>query len=65
MSPRDLAEYPALMDAKAVSKVYGYTVNTVRKMWQERNPKLPVPCVTRPYKVRKEDLLRHFNRMAA
>jgi hypothetical protein len=65
MTLQDWKAYPGLLTAHDISAIYGYTVNTVRKMWQQRNPKVPTPCVVRPYKVRREDARRHYERLQA
>lgn len=65
MTQSDWRAYPPLLTAYHISAIYGFTVNTVRKMWQQRNPKVPTPCMTRPFKVRREDARRHFERLSA
>lgn len=65
MNLHDWKAYPPILRAQHISEIYGYTVNTVRKMWQRRNPKVPAPCQSRPYGVRREDARRHFERMEA
>ena len=57
--------YPALLNAYHVAEIYGRRVGGVRKAWQERSKKLPTPCQSRPYKVRKSDCRRHLERMSA
>lgn len=56
---------PALLDVHHIARIYGRKVGGVRKAWQERSDKLPTPCQSRPYKVRREDARRHFERMSA
>lgn len=65
MTLQDWRAYPPLLDAHHISAIYGFTVKTVRKMWQTRNPKVPTPCMSRPYKVRRDDAKRHFDRLSA
>lgn len=65
MTIQDWRAYPPILRAEHIAAIYGYTVNTVRKMWQERNPKIPTPCQKRPYGVRRTDAQRHFERMEA
>lgn len=58
-------QLPNLLDAHQVAVIYSRKVGGVRKAWQERSPKLPTPCQSRPYKCRKSDVRRHFERMTA
>jgi len=65
MTLQDWRTYPPILRAAQIAAIYGYTVLTVRKMWQQRNPKIPTPCQSRPYGVRREDARRHFERLSA
>jgi hypothetical protein len=64
MTLTDWKAYPPLLDAHHISAIYGYTLKTTRKMFQQRNPKVPTPCQARPYKVRREDARRHYERLS-
>ena len=54
--------YPKTMRAEHLSDVYGYTVLTIRKMAQQRNPKIPTPSTSRPFGWNRADVQRHYER---
>ena len=64
MSDVEWSKYPALLTAYHLAEIYTRKVGGVRKALQQRSPKLPTPCQARPYKVRKADCQRHFQRMS-
>jgi hypothetical protein len=47
-----------------LARLYPYTLLTIRKMAQRRNPKIPTPCGSRPFVFRRDDVKRHFDRLA-
>ena len=57
--------FPPLLTVGHLSAIYGRTVNGIRKGLQQRSPKLPTPCLSRPFMVRRSDCKRHFARMSA
>src|SRR5688572_2352102 len=59
----DWRRYPALLDVHHLAEIYSRAVGGVRRALYERDPKLPTPCQVRPYKVRKDDCKRHWDRM--
>lgn len=61
----DWRRYPSLLDAHHLAEIYARTVGGVRKGLSERSRKLPTPCQVRPFKVRKDDCKRHWDRMQA
>ena len=65
MSRQEWLTYPPMLTAQHLSVIYGYTLLSTRKMLQQRNPKLPTPCQVRPFRVRREDAMRHFSRLSA
>lgn len=65
MSAVDWTRYPALLGVGHLAEIYARKVNGVRWGLRTRSKKLPTPCQTRPYKVRKDDCKRHFDRMVA
>jgi hypothetical protein len=65
MSAVDWTRYPALLDVRHLAEIYARKEAGVRRALWERSKKLPTPCQTRPYKVRKDDCKRHFERMEA
>jgi hypothetical protein len=54
--------FPATLRAADVSRLYGYTVRTVRNMAAARNPKIPTPSTSRPFGWNREDVRRHYLR---
>lgn len=60
----DWRRYPALLDAQHLAEIYSRPIDSIRKGLQQRSHKLPTPCQSRPFKVRKDDCKRHFDRMA-
>lgn len=65
MSAVDWSRYPALLTAKDLAEIYNRRLGGVRKGLQERSKKLPTPCQSRPFRIRKDDCMRHFDRMTA
>ncbi len=65
MTSVDWSRYPALLSAEHLAEIYARKIGGVRKGLQQRTTKLPTPCQSRPYKVRKADCQRHFQRMSA
>lgn len=58
-------DYPPTMRAVHLSELYGYTLLTVRKMAQQRNPKIPTPSTSRPFGWNRADVERHYSRRVA
>lgn len=65
MTAVDWNAYPALLTVQHLAEIYNRKVNGVRWGLRERSTKLPTPCQSRPYRVRKDDCRRHFDRMAS
>lgn len=59
----DWRGYPPLMRCDHLATIYPYTLLTIRKMAQKRNPKIPTPCGARPLVFRRDDVKRHFERL--
>lgn len=57
------AAYPKLLNVSHLAEIYDRREGGVRKALRQRSPKLPTPCQERPYKIRKDDCRRHFERM--
>lgn len=60
MTLTDWRAYPPTLRAVHIATIYGYTLLTVRKMAQQRNPKIPTPCTSRPFGWNREDVKRHY-----
>lgn len=54
--------FPPTLQDEHIAYIYGYTVNTVRKMAQRRDPKIPTPSTTHPWGWNREDVRRHYER---
>lgn len=65
MSAINWHAYPGILRAPHLAEIYGRKVGGVRKALQRRSPKLPTPCTVRPFGVRKDDAIRHYNRLTA
>lgn len=65
MTLREWSSYPPLMTCVHLASIYPYTVRTIRNMAAARNPKIPTPCGVRPFVFRRDDVKRHFDRLAA
>lgn len=65
MTTSEWNQLPPLLDAYDLARIYKRAVGGVRKALQRRSPKLPTPCQSRPFRVRREDAKRHWNRMEA
>lgn len=61
----DWSVYKPLMRCEDLTTIYPYTLLTIRKMAQQRNPKLPTPCGSRPFVFRRDDVRRHYERLSA
>lgn len=59
------SSYKPLMRCEDLTAIYPYTLLTIRKMAQTRNPKIPTPCGSRPFVFRRDDVRRHFERLSA
>lgn len=57
--------YKPLMKCDDLATIYPYSILTIKKMAQQRNPKIPTPCAVRPFLFRREDVKRHFERLSA
>lgn len=57
--------YPPTLKAQHISEIYGYTLLTVRKMAQQRNPKIPTPATKHPWGWNRDDVRRHYERRVA
>lgn len=64
MAP-DWRSMKPMMRCEDLTAIYDYTLLTIRKMVQQRNPKVPTPCSARPYRFRREDVRRHYERLVA
>lgn len=65
MSAVDWNAFPPMLDAYDLALIYKRRVGGVRKGLQRRSPKLPTPCQSRPYRVRRADCKRHYERCSA
>lgn len=54
-----------LLKCDDLTRIYPYTLRTIRNMAAVRNPKIPTPCGTRPFVFRRADVQRHFERLSA
>lgn len=61
----DWGRYQPFLRCDDLARIYPYTLLTIRKMAQQRNPKIPTPCAVRPFLFRRDDVRRHFERMGA
>jgi hypothetical protein len=61
----DWRAFPLTLRAQHLSTIYGYTLLTVRKMAQQRNPKIPSPATARPFGWNRADVQRHYERRTA
>ncbi len=62
----DWQSYGPMLTCEDLATIYtAYALRTIRNMAAARNPKIPTPCGRRPFVFRREDVKRHFERMAA
>lgn len=61
----DWRSYPSILRAEHLAEIYNRKIGGVRKGLQQRSKKLPTPCQTRPFGVRKDDCKRHYERLSA
>lgn len=57
--------YKPLLTCADLLAIYPYTLLSIRKMAQQRNPKIPTPCGSRPFVFRVADVRRHYERLGA
>lgn len=57
--------YKPLLTCEDLTAIYPYTLRTIRNMAAARSPKIPTPCGTRPFVFRRDDVKRHYERLAA
>lgn len=63
MSDVNWNDLPATLRPEHLAQIYSRkSVGAVKKALQRRSPKLPTPCETKPWGVRKSDCKRHFER---
>ena len=60
----DWRDYPPMLRCDDVAPLYGYTLLTTRKLAQRRSSKVPTPCGNRPLRFRRDDVRRHYERLA-
>jgi hypothetical protein len=65
MTIQEWASFPRMLRCNDLARIYPYTLLTIRKMAQRRNPKIPTPCGTRPFVFRRDDVKRHYERLSA
>lgn len=63
MTVVDWREFPPMLKCADLTRIYPFTLLTIRKMVQKGNPKIPTPCGRRPFVFRKDDVKRHFDRL--
>lgn len=61
----DWRALPSILRPAHLAVIYNRKIGGVRKGLQQRSRKLPTPCESRPFGVRKDDCKRHFERMGA
>lgn len=61
----DWREFKPLLRCDDLARIYPYTLRTIRDMAAARSPKIPTPCGSRPFVFRRDDVKRHFERLAA
>lgn len=54
-----------LLRCDDLTRIYPYTLLSIRKMAQRRSAKIPTPCGRRPFVFRRDDVKRHFERLSA
>lgn len=66
VSAVDWSAYGPLLTCEHLATIYtAYTLRTIRDMAAKRSSKIPTPCGERPFIFRKDDVMRHFQRLAA
>jgi hypothetical protein len=61
----DWSTFKPVLKCDDLTRIYPYTLRTIRNMAAQMNPKIPTPCGSRPFIFRKDDVMRHFNRLEA
>jgi hypothetical protein len=64
MTLQEWREYPPMLKAKDLARIYPYTELYIKKLWQQGSAKVPPPCIRKPYACRREDARRHFERLS-
>jgi hypothetical protein len=63
MTLQEWRELPPMLKATDLARIYPYSVSYIKKLWQQRSPKVPPPCIAKPYACRREDARRHFEHL--
>ena len=58
-------EFKPLLKCDDLTRIYPYSLRTIRNMAAQRNKKIPTPCQTRPFVFRRDDVKRHYERLVA
>lgn len=61
----DWRQFKLMLTCDDLTRIYPYTLRTIRNMAAARNPKIPTPCGSRPFVFRRDDVRRHYERLAA
>jgi hypothetical protein len=65
MTLQDWKQFPPMLRCDDLTRIYPYTLLTIRKMVQHRNRKVPTPCGRRPFVFRRDDVKRHYERVVS
>lgn len=57
--------FKPLLRCDDLTRIYPYSLASIRKMAQRRSKKIPCPCGTRPFVFRRADVKRHLDRLSA
>ena len=65
MTPPDATfdKYPPTLLVPHIAELYGLRPDTVRKNLQHGDPSMPPPFMNRPWRWRKTEVQRHYNRL--
>lgn len=61
----DWREFKPLLKCDDLTRIYPFTLRTIRNMAASRSPKIPTPCGKRPFIFRRDDVKRHYERLSA
>lgn len=61
----DWREFKPLLRCDDLTRIYPYTLLSIRKLVQKRSRKVPTPCGSRPFIFRRDDVKRHYERLSA
>jgi hypothetical protein len=59
----DWTKYGLMLRVADIADIYGIKPTTVRQAMRLHDGSVPEPCADRPYRFRKADVMKHYDRL--